>query len=714
MLLAIPLASRYILIRQDMVEHERVVHDCRNVNARLARPFFKQAGIMLTCTPGGSLLPTLGERAYGAEKGIVNVLHDPDIVVVPASWSNIPLFVSGPIATGPGLAGGIIHSVAQKCATATSEKKDAVLRHNEETSCDCTTTVVECHVDPGVAQKPAMNSVELSLRGTFFPGKVFATGSNVFACTSLSTQGESSVTIGARVVIADRDKVRMSTKDFVLYAPSGPFSLTIAPFSWIEGSGSKNTGIFGNHMRVEALGHHALELTKENGVGIIESHVVLHGSYASTWGIKSVQAVLDGEAWALEANSLTASHGTYALALHEPLPQGVHDVKLVMEDLVENVITSKSARFYFLSSPLGLHGEPRRRGTDMVLDARITGLGRDGRLPMLTSFQVNGDDAIPQLRFDDAGAVLHEWRQRGHNGYNLFMMDARLSIMSTGMPDVKLLASCELYANGIDTNALPDLPHIGDHFPARKVLDCDNGVRVFDNKHPFEVAYFGCDPGVDTNKVHILVRTVTGEWQDISDKFRLGPTRAVLRSEGTFCMYATQPQIKVLVPELGCPIPSEAIVEYRLLDSSQAKQPYILSVSPPRLTQGKTQSLMIEGLNLSTVAHEVILGGPDPGSYRLRLRSETPEVNGKASMQVIREYPGEKETNDVLHVSVNPPQAGAAFLYLGGVKQEYFPISIEAPQEQKRHDGDRTHEHGDGRQLGKELSRVQGRTGNSR
>lgn len=652
----IPLCGWFLLREQDRQAHAQAVAAApRNVLAAKGRSFFLQVGIRISRTPGGPPLPTLGETARGVPPWIENNLGDPDLVAIPGSWSNTTLYFSGPVAAGRDLASALAR------VSAPGGDPDGRVTRIAEFARD---------LNPGRGGSPVVsapfrhnpgdNRYELPLEGAFVAGQVLGAGSNFFACVAKGTQEEDTVTIRPEILIAQGRHEISSRRTSVLYCPFGP-EIALLPLAPSEQ----------RRVEVDASTQTMVSVEEKNPGRIVQSQVLVSGSYRSACGIRRAGAVLDGADWPVDPGGSKVAHEACQILLAGKPAQGAHLLNLVLEDLAGNVSTSKTVSFYFLPVAVTLRSSVQKEGTNLFLNLEITGIGEPGALPRVQSLLLFGRGAIPLASLTRAGtsAVLTNCPLWGHSGHNLFMAEAGVSVLTPGIADLSFSSTTDYYLNRLRPEDLPDLPSLGAIHPADEMLYGSGGAYAFDAGHPFWATYFDQSPGVDAANVHVLVRSATGGWQDVSDQFVFSETKAQLKPGGAFRLLAAHPQIKLLVPEKGYPTPSVFVKGYRLRDISSRKDPYIQTIRPFLLVKGRTVDIRLEGQNLEGVKE---LGFRSAAARGFSLG---PMVTYRGSFATT-EAAGESISKDALEFRVNPPACGPAYICLNNVTQEYAPLLV--------------------------------------
>jgi len=652
----IPLCGWFLLLKQDRQAHARaMVSEPRNVLADKGKSFFLQSGIRISFTRGGRPLPTLGETATCVAPWIKNDLDNPDIVVIPGTWANTNLYFSGLVAAGKDLVRAVasIHAPTPEA----DERETQVVEFLR----DANASKAGGAVPAPFRFNSSARRYEVLLEGAFVVGQTFAAGSNLFTCTAMGTQEEDTVSINPMIVIVQGAQEVQSSNTAVLYCPHGPKVALPSLAPAVQRIVPLNNG----HMET------ALLVEGKSTNQIVQSQVVVNGVYHSACGIKMVRAMLDGGNWPVDESESRLDHETYQIRLAGKPSQGAHRLNFVLEDLAGNVATSKTVSFCFLPAAVILRSSVQQVETNLFLSLEITGVGGPGEMPCVQSLAVNGR-AIPvaDLRYAGASAMLTNMPVAGRNGRNFYMLEAHVSLSTANKVELSCSSTVDYYVNRLRPEDLPDLPIVCDVHPEDEMLYGANGTYTFDAGHTFWATYYDRDPGVDAANVQVLVRNATGAWQNVSDQFVCNETKAQLKPDGSFQLAAAHPQIKLLVPEKGCPTPSAFVKSYRLLDASRRKAPYIQNVRPFLLVRGQTKDIRLEGRNLDGV-HEVEFRGE--ANYRYAL---SPMVVFQSKYEASEQNRGETVSKSAIEVRVNPPACGVAYLYLDRVKQAVAPMLV--------------------------------------
>lgn len=594
-------------------------------------PVFLQSGLVVSRTPDGSPLPTIRDINTNVAAWIQNNV-DPDLVVVPGSWANTRLYFSGPLAADRTMSAGDVSIEGAGGA--------------ENQVADFSTTIDTDHADQPAVSDPFyynkdMRRIELPMTGSFMVGETLQNGDNQFRCTASDSDGGTAA-INAVIVVSKDGARTLSSYSSIFFDRTGPIIHMQSPGKVVMGD------------------------------------VLVSGSYSDPSGIRRVTALLNGSSCPIDTSTASLGHGVFWFKLAQTPAQGTNDLVLVAEDLVGNVATSAVARFDFRPVTVAIRASVRKVDTNLLFSADITGLGEVGTAPALMTLALNGDPvSLTNLAFSGSTATLTNWPVSGHSGYNIFMMKAGLAVGSTGEVDATVSGSVEIYLNQADTNQLPELPQLlSVHPPVATPLYTTNGVSTFNDSQSFWVDYFDRDPGVSASNVHVLARSGSGTWQDVSDQFVFTETRAGLKSGGSFSISTNRPQIKLQVPEKNYQVPAEFSLNYTVLDKALEGQPVLLDLSQFLFARDISRTVILEGQNLAKVT-EIEFRSETNGLFAQRLRILDLQTN------LTKSVGSEIVTYDTLAVQVQPPLTGVAYFYLNGVRQDQTPVLIVDASSQK-------------------------------
>ena len=594
-------------------------------------PDFNGAPLRLSLSANGPVLrQTVANLATNIPAWIQNNLN-PNLILLPASWSNTTLYFAGPQAVDASLVAVDLSVIGPHGEAASVAAFDTSLLSD---------LAGQPLVQPPFSYNATTRRVELPITGSFVCGQTLLEGANAFQLTAGDVDGGFTFSNAQLVSYSNvYGSERPSTETTVSYVKIGPRIQLLAP---------------------------AVNTTPPN--------VVVSGTYIAPAGIRSVAVWVNGVNALIDTNSASVMNGTFWLKLNTPPANSSNTLQVVMTDLVGNVSTSTPVKLIYQATPVTVQSALQSDGTNLWLNATISGLGAASAAPLLSALTVNGAPiALADAHLTRSGttAILTNFPVVARSGYNLFILTAGLSLGTPGAVDFTVNGAADLYLAQAGTNA-PALPELLPVSPPLEIpLNGSGAAYAFNASNPFQVTYYNQSPGVDSSNVQVYVRDANGVWQDLSSAFIFTDTSATLNPNASFTIYTNAPQIKLVVHDKGLPsICATFLLAYTVLDSSQAGRPYILSVTPTPLALNQSQTVVLQGLNLSVVTNVIFRSQTNAFCQTLRI------LDLQANLS--RSVGSATYFYDTLTVQILPPAIGTAVFDLNGFSQPQASVEIVA------------------------------------